>query len=192
MEYIKNTIKNGYAFSTNLLQSLTTQIFNYILGLFKDMFTDILTSIIEAMGFKKDMIKIDDNVLSEIYNNLLKIKIYIPDIESNYKLLFCFVFLYIFNTLYILTNIHNIIIFPSSFFYNLWFNNIFLLSCFVSYYGSVMFYDLFISKENLSVSVLFVLLMFVTILIPKKYIISLIFCVVLIILNILILINLIN
>ena len=192
MEYIKNAINNGFVFSTEILESLITRIFNYILCLFKDIFIYILNLIIEAMGFKKDMIKINDDVLSEIYNNLLYFKKYIPDVKSNFKLLFCFTLFYIFNTLYILISMHNIIIFPSSFFYNLWFNNIFLLLCFIFYYGSITFYDIFISKENLSISILFVLLMLVTILLPKKYIITIFFCIVLIILNIFLLINLIN
>lgn len=195
MEYItniKNFIKNGIVFSVEIVEPLVFHIFNYILGLFKKMLIYVLTLIIEIMGFKKNMIKIDDDILSDIHNNLSYFKIYIPDVKPNFKLLFCFILLYIFNTLYIITSVHNIIIFPSSFFYNLWFNNIFLLLCFIFYYGSIMFYDIFISKENLSISSLFVLLMLVTIFLPKRYIVDIIFCIVLIVSNIFILINLIN
>lgn len=195
MEYIKNIksyINNGFTFSVETLEFLINHIFNYILRLFKDVFIYTLVSITEAIGFKKDMIKINDDDLSKIYNNLSNLKKYIPDVKPNFKLLCSFTFLYVFNTLYILTSMHNVIIFPTSFFYNLWFNNIFLLLCFIFYYGSIAFYDIFISKKNLSISVLFISSMLVTIFLPKKYIITIIICVILIILNIFMLINLIN
>lgn len=192
MEYIKKISIKGFTFSMNFIESLFTYILNYILYLFKNVFIYFLKNILEKIGLNKNMIKFDDKILLEIYNNLLNFKKYIPDIKSNNNLLFCFIFLYIFNTLYIITGIHNVIIFPSSFFYNLWFNNIFLLLCFAFYYGSLEFYDIFISKKNLSISIVFVSTMLATILMPKQYIIGIIFCIILIILNIFILINLLN
>ena len=137
----------------------------------------------------KAYINIDENIWMQTNMTLTYIQKTMPSIKPNNKIFLICLVLYFIITLSIFFNFVTIFFNPNCV-YIFFAQNLILLISFIFYNGSEGFFNMLFASNNLQLFVVYFLIMIISLCIPKKFIISIILSVILIIANIFLLANL--
>lgn len=179
-----NYIKNGF----NILFWNTEYYLKNAVG---NIITTIQSQLRVLLRFDKirKYIMNEEN-LAQIQKILFYLDEITPYTKPSLMLFFICACIYCFCWIYIIANFIFMLFSPYHFIYVFCIQNIAFPLCFFFYYGSVEFFNVNYMGENLILFFMSVAMVFLSILIPKKYFLCLILDIILIIVNIFLLINL--